>query len=380
MKTKYFKRYLMILTAIMALLLPASCEAAVGEQTPVGTPAPDSVSAEIEVDEFATGLNIPWEMAFSPDGRIFITERPGSVRVILDDELQQEPWIELEVADVGEGGLLGLALDPDFADNHFVYVAYTYRDSTGILKNRLERLIDDPDSNSGSSDRIILDDVPGGNIHDGGRVKFGPDGKIYWTTGDVGNANLAQDTSSLAGKILRINPDGSIPDDNPFPDSPVYSYGHRNPQGLAWQPDTGRLYATEHGASALDEVNYIEPGNNYGWPVIQGDQTREGMESPVIHSGTDTWAPAGAAFVTGGPWDGSLLFTGLRGRSLYRVTLDPSDPGNVLDFDSYLDNQYGRLRNVVQGPDGAIYLLTNNRDGRGSPMPGDDKILRLTVD
>jgi len=332
----------------------------------------------IQIQDFVTGLDVPWEMAFAPDGRIFITERPGNIRIIREGQLQAEPWMTLDVAAVGEGGLLGLAVDPDFPNSPFIYVAYTYRDGSGNLKNRLERLREDTASGNAVQDRVLLDGVEGASNHDGGRVKFGPDGKLYWTMGDAGNADAAQDIESLNGKILRINPDGTIPEDNPFPGSPVYSYGHRNPEGLAWQPGTNRLYATEHGPSARDEVNFIEPGNNYGWPVITGDQTQQGMISPVIQSGSDTWAPAGASFVEGGPWDGSLLFTGLRGQSLFRLTLDPDNPTEVLDFEKLYSGEYGRLRNVVQGPDGAVYILTNNTDGRGSPRSGDDRILRIT--
>ncbi|MEK7873471.1 MAG: PQQ-dependent sugar dehydrogenase, partial [Chloroflexota bacterium] len=275
--------------------------------------------------------------------------------------------------------------DPQFARNGYVYVAYTYRGGDGRLLDRLARLREDPASGKGVLDRVLWDGVPGGSIHDGGRVKFGPDGKLYWTLGEAGNAALAQDISSLNGKILRLNPDGTVPADNPIPGSPVYSYGHRNPQGLAWQPGTGRLYATEHGPSGglqgccRDEVNLIEPGKNYGWPVIAGSQTREGMVSPVIQSGdTVTWAPGGAAFVTRGPWAGSLLFTGLRGQALYRLTLDPRDPRNTLGLEALFEGRYGRLRDVAEGPDGALYVLTSNRDGRGSPSADDDRVLRLT--
>jgi glucose/arabinose dehydrogenase len=232
---------------------------------------------------------------------------------------------------------------------------------------------------------VLLDGVAGNRIHDGGRVRFGLDGKLYWTVGEAGDPQLAQDLSSFNGKILRINADGTIPADNPFPGSPVYSYGHRNPQGLAWQAGTGRLYATEHGPSGgiggagQDEINYIEPGKNYGWPTIVGDQTQEGMVPPILQSGeAETWAPSGTTFVTGGPWDGSLVFTGLAGQTLYRLVLDRSDPRKVIDVEKYFSGEFGRLRDVVQGPDGALYILTNNRDGRGLPRPGDDRILRLT--
>jgi glucose/arabinose dehydrogenase len=201
--------------------------------------------------------------------------------------------------------------------------------------------------------------------------------------GDAQEASRAQDPASLNGKILRLNRDGTFPSDNPFPGSPVYSFGHRNPQGLAWQPGTGRLYATEHGPSGFveccrDELNFIEPGKNYGWPVITGDESREGMIAPVVQSGSRaTWAPGGAAFITRGPWAGSLVFTGLRGQALYRVTLDQDDPRRVLRLESFFERRFGRLRDVAEGPDGAVYLLTSNKDGRGRPGPEDDRVIRL---
>jgi glucose/arabinose dehydrogenase len=189
----------------------------------------------------------------------------------------------------------------------------------------------------------------------------------------------------LNGKILRLNPDGSVPPDNPFSNSLVYSYGHRNPQGLAWQSSSGPLYATEHGPSGFqgccrDEVNRIEPGKNYGWPEIRGDEVKEGFVSPVLQSGTnETWAPTGAAFVSAGPWSGSLLFAGLRGQTLYRLILDPKDPRKAQSFERHLVRQFGRLRDIVEGPDKLLYLLTSNRDGRGSPAPDDDRLLRLSI-
>jgi len=306
--------------------------------------------------------------------------------VVKNGRLEAEPWLTIAVTEISEAGLLGLALDPQFARNRFAYAAYTYRAADGRLTNRLVRLREDPVTEKGAEDKVLLDAILGGNNHDGGRVKFGPDGKLYWTMGDAQSQSLAQDLASLNGKVLRLNPDGSIPADNPFPGSYVYSYGHRNPQGLAWQPGTSRLYETEHGPSGgaqgccRDEVNFIEPGNNYGWPAITGDQTREGMVSPVSQSGaTETWAPSGAAFVTNGPWAGSLVFVGLRGQALYRITLDRDDPRKVMSFERLLANRFGRLRDVAEGPDGALYVLTSNRDGRGAPIAEDDRVLRLTV-
>ncbi len=373
---------------IVGMLLVAITGCAGAVTPPPAQPVNSStpILPRIQVKDFVTNLNIPWEMTFAPDGRIFVTERQGKILVIKDGKLQNEPWISLDVAAVGEGGLLGMALDPKFTENHYLYVAETYLVSATKFQNRLFRLREDTTTGKGVVDKVILDNAAGNVFHDGGRVKFGPDDKLYWTVGETGNPELAQDLSSLNGKILRINPDGTIPEDNPFPGSPVYSYGHRNPEGLAWQPGTGRLYETEHGPSGgfygvgQDEVNYIEPGKNYGWPVIHGDQSREGMVSPVIQSGeSGTWAPSGCTFVTGGQWDGSLLFAGLRGQSLYRLAIDKNDPTKAITLEKYLTGQYGRLRDVVQGPDGTLYLITNNTDGRGDPHPGDDRILQLTL-
>jgi glucose/arabinose dehydrogenase len=340
---------------------------------------------EYAVETFARGLDTPWAIDFAPDGRIFISERPGRIRIVERGKLRPEPWMVIEVAAAGEAGLLGLAIDPRFSQTRFVYVAYTYRAGASGMRNRLVRLRDDPDTGKGVLDKILIDNVAGSNNHDGGRVKFSPDGKLYWTMGDAQTARYAQDLKSLNGKILRLNSDGTIPGDNPFPNSYVFSYGHRNPQGLAWQPGTGRLYATEHGPSGFqgccrDEVNYIEPGKNYGWPEVRGDETKAGMISPVIHAGSnETWAPAGAAFATAGPSSGSFLFTGLRGQTLYQLVLDPSNPHKASKLERHFYRQFGRLRDIVEGPDKALYILTSNHDGRGRPSPDDDRVIRLSL-
>ena len=346
--------------------------------------SPPAGAQDFDVEVVAADLATIWAIDFAPDGRIFLTERGGRVRTVGAGGLDPEPWATLDVVEVAESGLLGLALDPEFARNGYVYVAYTYDAGDGALQNRLVRLREDAATGRGVFDAVLLDDASGGRVHDGGRVKFGPDGKLYWTMGDAGNQALAQSLDSLNGKILRINADGSIPDENPFPGSPIYSYGHRNAQGLAWQLGTNRLYAIEHGPSGqqscCDEVNVVRPGENYGWPRVFGEQAAPGTVPPLVQSGPSretTWAPGGATFVTNGPWAGSLLFVGLRGESVYRVTLDPSDPAVVSGFERVFQGQYGRLRDVVEGPDGALYLATSNRDGRGSPRPSDDRLLRI---
>ncbi len=377
-------RWASVAALALALLL-AGCTA--GAPVSLGRAPATQPTPAIQVEVVATGLVVPWAIAFAPDGRIFLTERPGRIRIIQNGQLQPEPWLTLDVVQAAgdESCLLGLALDPQFAQNHFAYAAYTYRAPDGSLRNRLVRLREDPATGQGALDRVLLDGALGAAYHDGGRVKLGPDGKVYWTMGDAEAPQLAQDRAALNGKILRLNPDGTVPADNPFAGSPVYAYGLRNPQGLAWQPGSGRLYATEHGPSSpdfccRDEINLIEAGKNYGWPAVAGDVAEDGYTPPVISSGTSiTWAPSGATFATQGPWAGSLLFAGLRGQALYRLLLDPNDPSRAQGLEQYLQRQYGRLRDVAEGPDGRLYLLTSNRDGRGNPAPEDDRVLRVTV-
>jgi glucose/arabinose dehydrogenase len=364
-----------------AAAMPKPADAAAAKPVAVSTlPAPTAAAkpaGTLKVEAVVKGLDTPWAIAFHPDGRWFVTERPGRIRIVKDGQLLPEPWMTFDVfeRDQSEAGLLGIALD-----GQYVYVAYTYP-AGNRLQNRLVRLREE--QGKGVQDKVLFDGVLGNQNHDGGRVKIGPDGKLYWTMGESFIRNLAQDRESPSGKILRLNTDGSVPADNPFPGSPIWSWGHRNPQGIAWQPGTGRLYETEHGPSGQaeagcchDEVNLIEPGKNYGWPTIRGDQAQDGLVSPLLHSGPSvTWAPGGAAFATSGPWAGSLLFAGLRGTALYRVTFDQA--GKATLAETLLEREYGRLRDVVEGPDGALYVLTSNRDGRGQPTPDDDRVLRL---
>ena len=269
----------------------------------------------------------------------------------------------------GEGGLLGMVLHPRFSENRWIYLYLTTKNDSGLI-NRVERYRFEKDRLA--EKKIIIDNIPGASYHDGGRIAFGPDNYFYITTGDAGNSNLAQDINSLAGKILRLKEDGSIPKDNPFGNA-VYSYGHRNSQGLAWD-NQGRLWATEHGRSGvlsgLDELNLIEKGKNYGWPEIQGDEKKTGMETPIVQSGADeTWAPAGMAY-----WNGSLFFAGLRGESLYEVKILDN---NKVSLKAHFRREFGRIRTVVLGPDGYFYITTSNTDGRGDPKPNDDKIIRI---
>ncbi|PIT98309.1 MAG: glucose sorbosone dehydrogenase [Candidatus Andersenbacteria bacterium CG10_big_fil_rev_8_21_14_0_10_54_11] len=331
-------------------------------QSRTGAPAPahDIPAAEV----VAENLEIPWSLAWLPDGTILVTERPGRLVMIHTDRTV----IPVSgVAHQGEGGLLGLVLHPHFSDNHWLYVYLTSQTITGVT-NRVERYTLD---GSQLKDRVVLlDNIPGAKNHNGGSLAFGPDGLLYITTGDAGQSQLAQDTAVLAGKILRLRDDGSFPADNPFHNA-IYSFGHRNPQGLAWDK-RGQLWATEHGrsgvVSGLDEVNKISAGENYGWPAIQGSEQETGMLAPYIQSGASvTWAPAGAAIL-----DDYLYFGGLRGEALYTMPLN-GEP----TVTPHYAGEFGRIRAVAVGPDNFIYITTSNRDGRGTPESGDDKVIRL---
>ncbi|MHB0859082.1 MAG: PQQ-dependent sugar dehydrogenase [Anaerolineae bacterium] len=344
------------------------------------TPVP--VAPQIEI--LAPNLQVPWAMAFAPGGRLFFTERPGRIRLIVDGQLREQAVAELPVAAEGEGGLLGIALDPAFSDNGFLYVMYTYEQGGGLF-NRVARLTVEGETATGET--TLIEGIPGARNHDGGALAFGPDGKLYVGTGDAGQRDLAQELNSLAGKILRLNSDGSIPEDNPFPDSPIYSYGHRNPQGLAWQPGTGRLFATEHGPSGemglccRDELNAIEAGGNYGWPLVSGIANDDRFIDPILYSGADyTWAPAGLAFYESDllpGWRGNLFFGALRGEHLHRVVLGGPDGMSVIEHEELFQSEYGRIRAVALGPEGALYMATSNRDGRALAASNDDRILRL---
>ncbi len=333
----------------------------------------------IRVETVAEGLEIPWDLAFPPDGRILITERPGRIRVVEEGALQAEPYATLNVAHVSEAGLMGIALHPDFARNGHLFVCYTYRDDAGRWLNRIARLTER--EGRGADHRTILDAIPGASRHDGCRIRFGPDGYLYATTGDATAPELAQDLDSLAGKVLRLTAEGAAPAENPFPNSPVYTYGHRNPQGLAWHPETGDLFSAEHGPDRDDEVNRLEPGGNYGWPRVTGVAGNPRFLDPLL-SLTPTVAIAGAAFYSEGrlahSWEGNLLFTALKGSHLQRVALEPPEFRSVRFREVLFRNEFGRLRAVAMAPDGYVYLTTSNRDGRGRPRPGDDRLLRLT--
>jgi glucose/arabinose dehydrogenase len=336
-----------------------------------GTPEVEGQSAqagpvEVETSVVATGLEAPWGLAFLPGGEALVTERDSARLLLLDPSGTIEEVGTLPADGSGEGGLLGLAVSPTYDEDGLVYAYYTTAEDNRVVRFRL-----------GEEPEPILTGIPVNSYHNGGRIAFGPDGMLYASTGEAGDMPISQDVASLGGKILRINPDGTIPADNPFPNSPVYSYGHRNVQGLAWD-EGGQLYATEFGQNTFDEVNRIQAGGNYGWPEVEGEGGEPKFRDPISTWATSEASPSGAAILKDGSipqWEGDFFMAGLRGQRLWRLDLDGA--GNVAGREELLSEEAGRLRHVAQAPDGSLWVLTNNRDGRGTPGPDDDRILRL---
>ncbi len=337
--------------------------------------------ADLTVEVVAEDLTVPWEIRFFPDGALLVTERSGRILRIDVATGAVSELGRLSVAREGEGGLLGVALDPDFPARPYLYVAYTYEaegTETG-LSNRVSRLTLNGDAVG--EEKVLVDGIPGAGNHDGSRVAFGPEGDLWVTTGDASRAELAQELGSLAGKVLRMDREGRPAAGNPFGDSLVYSYGHRNPQGLAWLAGDSDPFVTEHGPSENDEVNHIRAGGNYGWPLVGG--TGGGPEFVgAVYAWSPTIAPAGAVFYEADAipgWRGSLLFVTLKESDLRRLVPTDSSFSAVAEEHILLDERFGRLRSIAVGPDGALYLGTSNRDGRGNENEGDDKILRITM-
>ena len=333
---------------------------------PAGSIAGGSPPGTVSV--IATGLDVPWGLGFLPSGVALVSERAtGRVLQIPAAGGTPEPLLTLPGVDTtgtAEGGLLGLAVSPSYARDQLIYAYLTTATDNRIVRFTL--------AGGTSSVRPILTGLLRGTIHNGGRIAFGPDGKLYAGVGETGQRGLAQDTTSRNGKILRVNPDGSIPAGNPFPGSPIWSYGHRNVQGLAWD-SAGRLWSAEFGQDRFDEVNLIQPGRNYGWPVVEGVGDTDGgrYTNPKVTWPTDEASPSGAAII------GDTLYLGaLQGKAVLRVSLDGTSATKEAPL---VADRYGRIRTVAAAPDGALWFTTSNRDGRGDPRTGDDHIFRMQL-
>jgi glucose/arabinose dehydrogenase len=383
----HFSRIVFIIVLVVASI---SCAEAESESDFPVVPVSKTVP-QFKVETVATNLEVVWSIVFAPDGRVFFTERPGRLRVIENGKLRQKPFFTVpDVEPTGESGLMGMTLHPKFSENHFVYLAYAYRDKNKDQNVRVARYRETGETLL--DPKTIIEAIPASQFHAGTRLRFGPDGKLYITTGDATKQARSQQLNSINGKTLRINDDGTVPDDNPFVKQPearseIWTYGHRNAQGMDFQPETGLMFQTEHGPSLIDgvslfkrsggdEVNIVERGKNYGWDKISHNMTRAGMETPIIQY-SPAIAPASGMFYRGNLFPelkGNFLFGALKGQMIVRLVLDGR---KIVSQDKLFEKQYGRIRDVVEAPDGSIYFSTSNRDGRGDPAKEDDRILRL---
>ena len=397
---------ILLTPAETTILLPEPRTSISGSGSSVGVgggPAPNNGSSGssaagggIGISSIVQNIESPSAMDVSKDGRIFFAEKTGQIMAmtINNGKLADHSILNIGVVQLGEDGLLGFALSPNFTENHLMYAYYTYANGNKIF-NRVIMLKEIADKVVDS--KVIIDAIPAAEFNNGGRIKFGPDNKLYVSTGDAMMPNLAQDLNSLAGKILRINPDGTIPHNNPLSGSPVYAYGFQNVQGLAWHPRTNRLYALDESRSGNDEINIIKPGGNYGWPVKEcaldstisstssttssgsshnnsnTDNTQHGdvkLEDPVICF-SPALEPSGAIFAASNRlgYQNDLIIASLRGY-LREINLDANTQSTILEG-------YGRLRDIIEAPDGSLLVATSNKDGFGIPGPNDDKILRI---
>jgi glucose/arabinose dehydrogenase len=373
--------FILVILCVMYALGMFSSRLKPGETR--GETASSTDAAAYRIEEVVQGLEVPWSIVFTSPTRILVSERPGRIRIIENGKLLEKPLHTFpEVSTGGEEGLMSLAIHPDYAHTKFVYASYASMTERG-MQVQVVRFKDDGDSISDI--QTILTGIPATQYHAGSRLKFGPDGKLYITTGDATDKALPQDKDSLGGKILRLNDDGFVPSDNPFKNA-VWSYGHRNPQGISWD-SKGNLYETEHGPSTFDgppggdEVNRIEKGANYGWPLVSHERYLDGTIHPLLVF-TPAEAPASALIYSGKlfpQWKDALFFGALVGEGLIRVAFDPTDHDKVATYEKLSDVKFGRIRDVTEGPDGAIYFSTSNHDGRGDPAASDDRIFRITT-
>lgn len=352
------RRRTTVLAYATLVVLLAGCTASPDQSSSAQPDASPARSGGFDISTVASDLDAPWSIAFDGDTMLVSERDSGRILELTADGEQREVGTIGAATPMGEGGLLGLAVRDDHLYAYF----------TAGEENRLERyeLTGAPGSLGLGPSETVVDGIASARTHNGGRIAFGPDGMLYVTVGDAGNREAAQDRDSLSGKILRLTPDGDVPEDNPFGGSPVYSYGHRNPQGLAWADD-GTMYASEFGQDTWDELNVIESGRNYGWPVVEGMADDERFMDPV-----QQWAPAAASPSGMAIAEGSIWIANLRGERLREVPLDDTSTST-----EHLVGEYGRLRDVAVAPDGALRVLTNNTDGRGDARQDDDRVLRL---
>lgn len=381
-------------TAAVSWALPTPIVDERGTKASGSSGSLDDLGLKVEV--FASELDTPWEISWGPDGNLWLTERRGYLKKIDPDTRTITTVASIDSVEYGESGLMGLAFHPNFDSQPYIYLTYSYS-SGRTIKNRLSRFR----YGAGTlvNEEVLIDEIPGNTYHDGSRIAFGPDGYLYMTTGDAGNTSLARNKDSLAGKILRVDERGNPAPGNPFNDE-IYSYGHRNPQGLDFHPETGIPYITEHGPRDNDEFGPVYRGGDYGWDAVHGfcDGDMPGEEQVCrtnsiqepLAAWTPTIAPAGGVFYDGTlipQWEGSFLFTTLKDEALVRLVLSPAEEQNrytgksrthslaVVKQEVFLEGLYGRLRDVTIGPGGAVYVATSNRDGRGPPDREDDRIL-----
>jgi aldose sugar dehydrogenase len=389
MKYKYFLRLILLLFVFTNLACANApfTDSGSGDDLP-----PPKESPKFKIETVAENLEVPWSIAFASGGRVFFTERPGRVRVIENGKLREKPLhvfsdVELD----GETGLMGMTLHPNFSENRLLYFAYVYNTSDG----KKVRVVRFKEANDGLTEaKTIIEGIAAAQYHAGMRLSFSPaDSKLYITTGDATKQKLAQDLSSLNGKTLRLNDDGSIPEDNPFINQKdarpeIFSYGHRNAQGIAWQPMSNLMFQTEHGPSLIDgvswfkkrsggdEVNIVERGKNYGWDKISHLMRKDGMETPLVEY-SPAVAPASAMFYRGDAFPafkGNLFFGALKGEAIVRLVIENR---KITAQEFLLKKHMGRIREVAESPEGFIYFSTSNKDGRGDVAKTDDRILRM---
>lgn len=379
------KKHILVL-AFLTLLITACSDFNLPTPQEIQKEPPKiSEYSEYKVEAIATNLFVPWSIVFTDENRILVSERNGKIRVIIKEKLQEKPLhIFQDISSQSEEGLMGMALDPNYTSNKYLYLCLAYPKGNALF-DKILRFKDNEDHLS--DETVIVDNIPAARYHAGCRLQFGPDEKLYITTGDATERNKAQNLNVLNGKILRINPDGSIPKDNPYKNSPIWSYGHRNPQGIDWYPGTDILYETEHGPSTFDgppggdEVNIIKKGENYGWPLVSHENNKKGLIAPKLVF-TPAEAPASGMFYTSDKlpqFTNTFLFGTLKGEGIIKLNIDEEDPRNILSHKKLFHKQYGRIREIAQSPNGDIYFSTSNRDGRGPLFEGDDKIYKISI-